>query len=268
MSTNDNISETTGSDLESSTFYTQSEPEPVATTLIQTHPEHQAPLTSEPVTVSGYKEAPTHHGFHDALRSNPLYPSIHELFMWTNPVRSGIVYGIFTLIYLLVWLWDYSFLTLECYTLLALQVLWFAYTILTTKILGSDPLGGRFKNLDFTITEENVRTHVESLTKVWNVLVSRIALVFSFSNPVESIKAAFLFYFLAQVGNWFSDFTLVYLLVTFGFVWPKVYKQKKTEIDGLYHKASVMASEQYDKIKDKIPVEQLKGVLGKKKKSE
>eukprot|EP01120_Amphizonella_sp_Union-15-10_P017390 TRINITY_DN9639_c0_g1_i1.p1 TRINITY_DN9639_c0_g1~~TRINITY_DN9639_c0_g1_i1.p1 ORF type:complete len:187 (+),score=24.88 TRINITY_DN9639_c0_g1_i1:247-807(+) len=184
--------------------------------------------------------------------------------MWSNKIQSGVFFGIFTMIYLLVWLWDYSFLSLTCYVLLGIQILWFLYNIVTSRILGNDHLGVRFKNIDFSVSDENVRAHVDSLIKIWNVLVYNAISIFSFSNPRKSIKIGVTFFVLALVGRYFSDITVIYLGITFGFLWPKLYKEKKTQIDSFYDTAMKRANQQYDKIKDKVPLEKL-GFLGKKK---
>ncbi|PRP89192.1 reticulon 4 [Planoprotostelium fungivorum] len=197
--------------------------------------------TSHPVagtTTTSFTEA-----FVAILKKNPLYPKASALFHWTDPARSGTVFGCITLAYFLVNFWGFTFLTLFSYAALILLIACIGYVnyIVLKAQYGQDravenPFKALFHQNQFQVSRQEAQPHLDTLLDLVNLFLSTIREIFFVTDNVRSFSALGFFFFTANFGNWFGDLTIIYLATLGLFVWPRLYQEKKNEIDQGYAK--------------------------------
>eukprot|EP01113_Clastostelium_recurvatum_P040833 TRINITY_DN639_c0_g1_i1.p1 TRINITY_DN639_c0_g1~~TRINITY_DN639_c0_g1_i1.p1 ORF type:complete len:320 (-),score=55.44 TRINITY_DN639_c0_g1_i1:70-894(-) len=202
------------------------------------------PAVSVPRTISASHstEKPTVAGeagkIGRAIKSNPLFPELINILHWNNPVRSGLVFANANLVFLLLTYGGYSLLTVISYCILALlgaalafsqgSILWARY-VQGRSI--DNPLAQKWKvsPISRTVLEK----HMDSLNNLVNALVESATHVFLCNHVVFSLQVAALVYFYSLVGKWFDGITLLWIVTIVAFVWPRLYTEKKTDIDRL-----------------------------------
>jgi len=180
-------------------------------------------------------------GLSEILRQNPLYEQAHKVFLWEDPIRSGLIFGSFNLFYFLLTFGDYTVLTLVSYLHLTLLLVCFGYVnyvvLKASWVAGKkveNPFVERFKDTTFHVTREDLHKHVDTVLDIINNGIDTLREVFYCTNNLLTLKWALYFYLLATVGNWLSAITWIYLIGVVHFIWPRLYKEKKTEIDQVY----------------------------------
>jgi len=177
----------------------------------------------------------------NSLRTNPVYPEISYLLHWTDPIRTGLLFGIVNLAYFLVTCGEYSVVTLFNYCALALLVSAFAYanglTLWAKYVQGipaENPLSSRWSNSKLVVSRTVIEKHVESVHNFINVVLEVARDIYYCSFPFLSLKFALWFYTCGVVGKYFAGTTLIYSVLIVLFTWPRLYEEKKDDIDGLY----------------------------------
>jgi len=173
------------------------------------------------------------------IESNPLYPQLKALALWRDPVKTGLFFGIATCSYILLHWLDYTVLSLFAYLLFALLAVCFAYSsfvvIRGTWLRGApnteNPFVANFRGYNFHISKEEVVPQVDTALELANVAIDKFVAVFFCTNKFLSLKYLAYFYVAAIVGQWFSGLTIAYLAALAFFVWPRLYEEKKREID-------------------------------------
>jgi len=172
------------------------------------------------------------------LKANPLYSEVSKIFHWRDPVRSGLLFGIANLFYILLSWGEYSVVTLTSYLLLSLLLVCLGYAnyvvFKASWLQGKkveNPFKEKFKNQKFHVTREAIDKHVDTILDLINLTIDKYRDVFYCSDNLVSLKYAFYFYLAATIGDWFSGITLLYLGTLASFIWPRLYEEKKTEID-------------------------------------
>lgn len=172
-----------------------------------------------------------------AISSNPLHSEGSYILHWRDPVRTGLLFGILNFFYFLITYGDYSVLTLISYCALAILVAAFAYangTILYGKyiqgLVVENPLSARWSDAE-PVPRYVAEKHLDSLLNFVNAVREVARDVFYCNFPILSLKFAGLFFLLSLFGKWFSGFTLAYIAVLISFVWPRLYEEKRKEID-------------------------------------
>jgi len=172
------------------------------------------------------------------LKANPLYNEVSKIFHWRDPVRSGLLFGIANLFYILLSWGEYSVVTLTSYLLLSLLLVCLGYSnyvvFKASWLQGKkveNPFKEKFKNQKFHVTREAIDKHVDTILDLINLTIDKYRDVFYCSDNLVSLKYTFYFYVYATIGDWFSGITLLYLVTLGFFVWPRLYEEKKTEID-------------------------------------
>lgn len=207
-------------------------------------------VTTTPVTPSDTKKT-----VFSIIKANPLFPRVSELVHWRDPVKSGLVFGIITCSYILLGWLDYSVLTLISYLLLALLAVCFTYAtfvhLKSTWLQGhaaANPFVQNFEKVDFHVSKADAEPHLNTILDLANLAIDTFTSVFFITNRILSLKYIAYFYLLAILGEWFSGLTLAYTTVLVAFVWPRLYEEKKKEIDhgfelayGEYKKYSAVA---------------------------
>jgi len=194
------------------------------------------------------------------LRSNPLYTDVSNVFHWREPLRSGLLFGIFNFVFLLITWGGYSVVTLISYLFLALIVVCFSYVnfvVLKAKWISGkaaeNPLQERFKTTDFHVSKEIAEKHLNTVLELTNITIDSCREVLYCTNVILSLQAAAMCYATATVGGWFAGATLLYLVVLGFFIWPRLYEEKQKEIDALYAVALTHLNNYYQLALSKIP---------------
>jgi len=172
-----------------------------------------------------------------AVSTNPLYSEVSHILHWRDPIRTGLLFGIFNFTFFLVTYGEYSVVTLVAYLVLALLVAAFGYangSILYAKYIQGlsidNPLSVRWSNSE-PIPRYIVEKHLDSLVNVVNAVLEVSRDVFYANFPILSVKVASIFLILSLLGKWFSGLTLIYIDVLILFAWPRLYEEKQKEID-------------------------------------
>jgi len=194
------------------------------------------------------------------LKADPLYPQVSTIVHWRDPIKSGLLFGIFNFFYFLITFGEYSFLTLVSYLLLALLCVCFAYVnyvvLRASWFQGKkveNPLKERFKGANFHINKAAVDQHVQTVVDLINTTIDNLRDAYYVSDNILTLKVAACLYALAVLGKWFNDSTLIYLAVLALFVWPRLYEEKQKEIDQFYGIALTEAKKYYQIAYSKIP---------------
>lgn len=194
------------------------------------------------------------------LRANPLYPEAEKIVHWRDPIKSGLLFGIFNFFYFLITFGEYSFLTLVSYLLLALLSVCFGYVnyvvLRASWFQGKrvdNPLKERFRNANFHVSKNTAEQHLQTVVDLINTTIDKCRDAFYVSNNIATLKVAAYLYAFAVLGKWFNDSTLLYLAVLGLFIWPRLYEEKQKEIDQVYALAVAEISKYYQLALSKVP---------------
>jgi len=194
------------------------------------------------------------------LKASPLYPEVSRIVHWRDPVKSGLLFGIFNFFYFLITYGEYSFLTLLSYLLLSLLGVSFAfvnYVVMRANWFQGkkveNPIKEKFKGANFHVTKASAEQHLQTVLDLTNTTVDKFREAFFVSNNLETLKVAGYLYLFAVLGKWFNDATLIYLVVLVLFIWPRLYEEKQREIDQFYGIAVTEVKKYYQIGLSKVP---------------
>jgi len=215
-------------------------------------------IKAEKAVSTEAKETPK--SYIEILKANPSYNDASLIFHWRDPVKSGLLFGIFNLFFFLLSWGDYTVITLESYLLLALLAVCFGYAnyvvLKAAWIQGKhteNPFKERFKNAKFHISKETVSKHLDTIVDSINLTIDNFRDIFYITNNVLSLQFMLYFYIAATVGSWFNGTTLIYLVGLGFFVWPRLYEEKQREIDQIYAIAKEQANKYLQLALQKLP---------------
>jgi len=194
------------------------------------------------------------------LKGDPIYEEASVIVHWRDPVRTGILFGIVNFFYFLLTWGEYSFLTLMSYLFLTTLLICFSYAnyvvLKASWIQGKtveNPLKERFKNATFHVSRQHIDRHVDTAIRLANHTIDILREPFYCTDTLLSLKFVLYFYLLATLGTWFLDSTLVYLGLLGAFIWPRLYEEKKKEIDQGYGIAMAQFQTYYELVVSKLP---------------
>jgi len=194
------------------------------------------------------------------LRADPLYNEASKIFHWRDPVKSGLLFGMANLFYILFTWGEYSLVTLSSYLLLSLLAVCFSYAkyvVLKASWLNGktveNPFKERFKNQKFHVKKETIDVHVNTILELINVSIDQYRDAFFVTDTLLSLKVALYLYIAATIGDWFSGITLLYLVTLGFFLWPRLYQEKQKEIDQFYGIAKTQANTYFQLALSKLP---------------
>jgi len=198
--------------------------------------------------------------FTDVIKKNPLYDEVTKILLWRDPVRSGLLFGIANLFYILFTWGEYSVITLASYLLLSLLIVCFSYTnyivLKGSWIQGKkveNPFVERFKNQKFHVRRESIDQHVDTVLNLINLCIDEYREVFYCVENLRSLKYALYFYLAATIGNWFDFITILYIGLLVSFIWPRLYEEKQKEIDQFYNVAKEQVNNYLQLALSKLP---------------
>lgn len=172
-----------------------------------------------------------------AITTNPLYPEASHILHWRDPIRTGLLFGIFNFAFFLITYGEYSVLSLVSYCALALLVAAFSYangSILFAKyiqgLVAENPLSAHWSNAE-PLPRYVVEKHLDSFVNLINAVLEVSRDIFYSNFPILSIKAASIFFALSLIGKWLSGLAVIYIVAIIVFAWPRLYDEKKDIID-------------------------------------
>jgi len=216
---------------------------------------------ASPANLSGeFKELTAVHRYTTAIKSNIFYPEAVKIALWRDPVKSGLLFGIFNFFFFLYNFADFSLVTIISYLLLTLLSICLGYSnyiVLKASWLQGktveNPFLERFKDVKFQVTRESVEKHINTLLELINTTINLFKDVFYCTDNFLSGRFVLYFYIGATIGNWFSGATLLYLITLAIFVWPRLYEEKKKEIDHFYGIAKTEVTKYVNLAVSKLP---------------
>jgi len=166
-----------------------------------------------------------------------------NLLHWRDPIKTGLVFGISTTLYILLGLMDFTVVSLVSYfdlTLLAVCIVYVVFIELKATWLqgkaAENPLVEHFKGVDFHVSKETAARHLDTVLDLYNLAVDQFLDIFFVTNVLRSFKYLALFYVIgAYIGTWLSGLTLAFLVLLGAFTWPRVYEEKRDQIDQVFH---------------------------------
>jgi hypothetical protein len=194
------------------------------------------------------------------IMSNPLYSDVSKVLHWRDPVKTGLLFGIFNFFFFLQTWADYSFVTIISYLLLTLLCICFGYSnyvvLKASWIQGQqveNPFKERFKDAKFHVSRKTAEEHLVTVLDIVNLTIDNLRDIFYCTDNFLSLRFLVYFYVGAMIGDWFSGATLVYLVTLGFFIWPRLYEEKQKEIDHFKKLALAQATVYYNLALTKIP---------------
>mmetsp|Transcript_8157 Transcript_8157/g.9477 ORF Transcript_8157/g.9477 Transcript_8157/m.9477 type:complete len:197 (-) Transcript_8157:714-1304(-) len=172
---------------------------------------------------------------------------VADLVMWTDPKKSGAVFGGITVAYYLLEKSGYTFLALLSNIALFSIIISCVWSSVSTVIGRGQPAIPKLE-----ITETVARSIADKVVSLLNKAFSSSYTVLTGADLKLSVKCAFVAWLCSKVGGWFHLLTLVYLVTFVGFVFPKVYILKEKEIDQLGSTALVHLKTYYATIENTV----------------
>jgi len=194
----------------------------------------------------------------DALRSDPLWPKVLDVVYWRDPVTSGLVLAIISLGWFLVSVAEYSLLTLAAYLYLILIGVSFGLVQYSNFSGKPHPLRARLGQLEDIVTQGDFTRHAESAHRLLDAVTSIAREGLWFHDVVFSLKVLGLALLAAILGNYVSIPTLVFAASLVLFVVPRVYEERRIQIDELIGKAQAVLNEKLGPILAKVPLDKIK----------
>lgn len=182
--------------------------------------------------------------------------SFEKLYHWTDPIKTGIVFG--TVLASLISVCYFSVISVVSYTsLLALMAVIalkiYTYVMVTfLKKEATNPIS-KYAGVDVTIPAEKVTDFANCATNKINKTILELRRLFLVENMVDSIKFGLSLWFMTYIGSWFNMMTLIILAWVGLFTIPKVYLNNKAAIDPILEKIKVQYDEVMGKVSAMIP---------------
>jgi len=223
-------------------------------------PADKSTVATPAVTSGEAKEIVLIKNYIGVIKANPLYSDTSKILHWKDPVKTGLLFGIFNFFFFLSTWAEYSILTILSYLLLTLLCICFGYSnyvVLRAHWLQGkqveNPFRERFKDTKFHVSRETAEKHLTTVLELFNLTMDNFRDVFYCTDNFLSFRYLAYFYFGATIGNWFSGATLIYLTTLGFFIWPRLYEEKKKEIDHFHSIAMTQLSNYYNLALSKLP---------------
>lgn len=190
------------------------------------------------------------------LYGNAVFRHLSAIFRWVDPVESVLVFLVVNFFYLVIVYGDYSVLTLVCTVHCAAIVVcatWAACNLLLSLATKKAKENTLTAKLGSASLEFDSAALAEFITLIASAKLAVARKILFFEDPYFSIKMFHVFFLLAQIGNYLSGITLLYLGALVLFVVPKIYEMKQKEIDSAIGLATTKYTEVRGTVLAKIP---------------
>lgn len=218
---------------------------------------------SESSSPKSRREGGDYTPFLSALKSNPFFAQLSAICHWNDPVQSALLFGIGNFFFFLITYGEYSVLTLLSYLVLVLLIVCGVFANGVQLIAHfkkekvENPFAAKLKN-PYVASRLSLEPHADSIIGFVNDLIDLFRKALYWTDFKFSVQVGFGLYVVALIGKYFSAITLLYATFVTAFVWPRLYQEKKGQIDQAYLLVLNKISFYTDMIVSKIP-------LGKKK---
>jgi len=204
--------------------------------------------------IPGRKKSKDHIPFITAVKSSPFYPQISTILHWNDPVQSALLFGIGNFFFFLITFGEYSVLTLLCYLALALICICGAYANGVMLIAHfkkervENPFLIKLKN-PYIATNFALEPHADCIIGLVNDFLDTSRSVLYFTDNLYSLKVGALLWILSV----FSFTSLLYIVFLTAFTWPRIYREKKVQIDQAYDLACSKICFYLNQVTSKLP---------------
>ncbi|KAA8490552.1 Reticulon-3 [Porphyridium purpureum] len=175
--------------------------------------------------------------------------TLNDVIYWRNPLVTGIVFGTFNVVFMLVLFGKYSFLRVFSsaavfYLLLGLLIVNGSKLLVgfTEKARIPQPSYGA-EYIDKKVWLPRIEKSIATVNKTMDVLIAALYCV----DSKRTLQLMVAFYLLSLVGRVIPDAVLIYLVGLTIFTAPVVYENYKEEIDVHLVKIKKMLQEYYAK---------------------
>lgn len=163
----------------------------------------------------------------------------YDILAWHRPVVSGVTLAaLFTVWFIFVY-YEYTLVTYVS-RIVEIAFILGAVATLTQKAF---------------VSSADVKNHMDHMYEKIRPYAMRFVEglfgLLTWSNPVASAKVFLASFLVAYVGNWFSDSTLLLILLILAFSVPVVYEKEKPVIDAYLKKAEDFVDKYLNMLKTK-----------------
>jgi hypothetical protein len=87
------------------------------------------------------------------------------------------------------------------------------------------------KNTRLVLDKDEVNAHVETIVDLVNMGIRKFTRAMVTPDILFTLKVLGALYLLGSISSCYSSLGFIYPFVIIAFVWPRLYQEKKTEID-------------------------------------
>jgi len=182
--------------------------------------------------------------------------NVEDLLLWRHPRRTGLVFGIFTLLYIMLEWSKYSLLTLIANALLAVVAAAFVWNLVAsfTGRASGVPIPDVLRH---GISDAQAKDMTQQLVNIINRGLVFVRRLLTGNDLVLTVQVALALWIIGKIGSFFTTLGLLYTVVFLAFTLPKVYEMYKHDIDRTASRLQNQGQQLYQKHVDpmvqKIP---------------
>jgi riboflavin kinase len=176
--------------------------------------------------------------------SLPVDNAVEELLLWRDPVRSGLVLGGVTALYILCEWTNRSLISLASSVAALLVATSFVWASLAAWLNRPGPPVPRL--LREGISESQAKSLVDSYTPMVNKGLALLYRIATGKDPVLTAQVVGVLFVVGKLGKVFSVLTWAFVVVVLAFSLPKAYELKKPEIDDAVATGHARTKQLYD----------------------
>lgn len=185
----------------------------------------------------------------------PFLRTVYDLVMWTDPIKSGAVFGATTVAYILLEHSSYTLLSILSYVLLSLVIALFVYSNLASFL--NRPQLTMLSEENLQLSDGAVKASSEKIATAINKVLGMVQRLASGQDVMLSLKVGGILYLTGKIGNAVRLLTLLYVAFLLAFTLPKAYRVYEKQLDEVLkiikEQISKLVALVNDKVLSKIP---------------
>lgn len=185
----------------------------------------------------------------------PFLRTVYDLVMWTDPIKSGAVFGATTVAYILLEHSSYTLLSILSYVLLSLVIALFVYSNLASFL--NRPQLTMLSEENLQLSDGAVKASSEKIATAINKVLGMVQRLASGQDVMLSLKVGGILYLTGKIGNAVRLLTLLYVAFLLAFTLPKAYRVYDKQLDEVLkiikEQISKLVALVNDKVLSKIP---------------
>jgi riboflavin kinase len=168
---------------------------------------------------------------------------LENLLLWRDVRKSGVVFALLTITYLLLEWSHISLLKIVSNVLLLTVVIAFLWSnIASYTNVQRFPIPAVIQQ---GISQAQIQDFAQRATVPTNRILAFAKRVLSGHDVVLSVQSAGLLYIFGRLGHYFSSVGLLYLVVVLAFSVPKIYELNKKEVDNVLNSVQKQSQTYY-----------------------